>query len=330
MKVTRHVLHDDGAAATLAALAGDSFFLSPGAMDLWRAARGSAVVWVARADGRAIAAVGGIEFGAGPATRFASLPDGWPGGVLVDRAHARERARLATELLGAIVRRGYAHRYAKIAVFDPEARAAEHPQFSAEPYQAMRGELSGPDWAPPDRQLRSEIRRAGREGLVALRFEWARHGRGFLELARAAARRRGERPRYAAAMFERVAALAERDPRVIWRHCERDGRPVASQIYFLDRGTLFAWYECFDRRFTPLKPHQFLRFAACRDAIALGARRLDLGATPEGAAGVLAYKKHWGVEPVTLIAQFHWAGLGRFVRGARRLAAGLPGWTRGR
>jgi len=326
MKITRHVLDDDGVATTLAALAGDSFFLSQGALDLWRAARGRAVVWIARADHRAIGALAGIEFGAGPATRFASLPDGWPGGVLVDRAHAGHRARLAEPLLGALLGRGYA----KIAVFDPHAEGPEHAEFSAEPYDAMRGELSGPDWAPPDRQLRSEIRRAGREGLVAERFDWARHGEDFVELARAAARRRSERPRYSAAMFERVARLAEHDERVIWRHCERDGRPVASQIYFLDRGTLFAWYECFDRRFTALKPHQFLRFAACRDAIALGARRLDLGATPKGAAGVLAYKQHWGVEPVMLTAQFHWAGLGRFVRGARRLAAGLPGWTRGR
>ena len=72
-----------------------------------------------------------------------------------------------------------------------------------------------------------------------------------------------------------------------------------------------------------LKPNQFLRFTACRDALALGAHRLNLGSTPPGARGLAYYKARWGGTRVHYASWIRWHGLGRL---ARALAvSGSPG-----
>jgi hypothetical protein len=212
MRIIRLAL-DEAPAVDYARLVAGSAFASPGFLELWGAMRGRPVVHLAQAGGEFVAVLPGVEYGTGPATRLASLPDGWYGGVRLEPSVADDRPRITRALYDAVVGWGYA----KIAVFDTAARGAEHPALSAEPYETLRADISAPDWAPPDRTLRQEIRKAGREGLRAERFDWARHRAGFLELVAATARRRGERPRYPARLFERLAALAERDDRVIWR-----------------------------------------------------------------------------------------------------------------
>ena len=287
-------------------LAGGSFFASPGFLELWRTRGGRPVVWLAELNGAPAAMVPGVEYGLGPLVRFASMPEGCYGGVFADPALAGERPAVAHALLDAVARR----HYAKSWVFDFYAAAAGHPAFSSTRVETLLADISDPNWAPADRKLQAQIRKAQREGIRVERFDWSRHGPGFLSLVRGTARHHGVRPRYPARLYRALARLAERDPCVRWVHCEHDGRPAASHIYFVERGSLQAWQSHFDRAFSFLKPNQYIRFTQCREAAARGARWLNLGSTPAGAAGIAYYKARWGGQRVHFATWTRLEGLG--------------------
>ncbi len=307
------------AEADWARLARGSFFASRGFLELWRAKRGRPVAWTLEDAGRLVAAVPGVEYGSGPFARFASLPDGCYGGVRVDEAAAPERARFAAELMGAIAARGYA----KSCVFDFDGAAGPRAGFVAEREQTRLADISAPDWAPPDAKLRSQIRKAEREGIAVERFDWDRHHRGFLALVEGSARHHGQRPRYPASLYRSLARLAETDDRIQWRYCEHDGRPAASHIYFVERDALLAWQSHFDRAFSFLKPNQYVRFTLCREMAARGVHWLNLGSSPAHASGLAYYKARWGGAPVRYVNWTRWEGLGALARalvGARGVA----------
>lgn len=297
-------------AADFERLAGGSFFASPGFVGLWRHAGGRPVAWIAEDAGRIAALLPGVEYGARPFARFASLPDGCYGGVGLEPGLEAARPGISAALFDAIARHGYA----KACVFDFHGSVAAPAGFSQERESTLLTDIGVPGWEPPDAKLRSQIRKAAREGLAVERFDWRRHHHGFLALVRASARRHGQRPRHRAALYAALAALAAGDPRVRWYYAERDGRPVASHIYFVERDALLAWQSHFDRAFSSLKPNQFIRHAACREAAGGGARWLNLGSTPALATGLAYYKARWGGTRVTYASWFRWRGLGALVK----------------
>ena len=271
-------------------LTAGSFFASRGFLDLWRTRGGRPVAWMAEADGAPAAIVPGVEFGRGPLARFVSLPDGCYGGVFADPSVEADRGPITRALFDAIVRR----RYAKASVFDYHASAGAHPSFAIERGETLLADISHPDWVPADRKLQSQIRKARRSGVRVEDFDWSRHAPGFLALVHGTARHHGAKPRYARRFYRELAKLAARDERVRWIHCEHDGRPASSHIYFVERDTLQAWQSHFDRSFSFLKANQFIRFTQCREAARRGVRWLNLGSSPAGADGVAYYKARWG------------------------------------
>src|SRR5262245_21371157 len=82
-------------------LAERTFFGSRGFLELWRARAGRPVSWTVTRDHETVAALPGVEFGRGPLGRFASLPDGCYGGLLIDPHHQADRADLACAVLAA-------------------------------------------------------------------------------------------------------------------------------------------------------------------------------------------------------------------------------------
>jgi hypothetical protein len=298
------------AAADWDRLAGGSFFASRGFVELWRHAGGAPVAWIAVDAGRIAAMLPGVEYGAGPLVRFASLPDGCYGGVCPDPALEDGHRRFSAGLLDAIARRGYA----KACVFDFAGGVAPHAAFDEQREETRLADIRVPDWQPNDAKLRSQIRKAAREGIRVVTFDWEKHHDGFLALVAATARRHGQRPRHPAALYAALARLATSDARVRWRYCERDGRPVASHIYFVERDTVLAWQSHFDRAFSFLKPNQYIRFAVCREAARDGVRWLNLGSTPVSAAGLAYYKARWGGSRVRYSSWYRWQGLGTLAR----------------
>jgi hypothetical protein len=121
-----------------------------------------------------------------------------------------------------------------------------------------------------------------------------RHLDAVMDLAGRTARHHRCRQRYPRAFHEGLARLAQTDPRIVWRYCAHDGRPVATQIYVIECGVLQAWQSYFDRSFSFLKPNQAMRLEVCRGFAARGGTRFNLGSTPPAAAGLAAYKRRWG------------------------------------
>ena len=227
------------------------------------------------------------------------------------------RAAVGRALLDAVARR----RYAKTWIFDLRGTLAGHPAFATAPCETRLVEIADPEWTPPDRKLQSQVRKAVREGIRVERFEWDRHHRGFLALAALTASRQGRRPRYPAAFFRALADLACRDERVVWRWCEREGRPAASHIYFVEGGVLQAWQSFYDKAFSFLKPNQYIRFTLCREMARRGVGRFNLGSTPVGATGLAYYKSRWGGKRVTYASHVRQEPLGCLAEAL----AGAPG-----
>jgi CelD/BcsL family acetyltransferase involved in cellulose biosynthesis len=108
--------------------------------------------------------------------------------------------------------------------------------------------------------------------------------------------RHGRRPKYTPAFFESLAGLAVTDERIVWRYVEHDGRAAASHIFLRDGNMLLSWQIYFDKTFSFLKPNQYLLHDTATRLAAKGVTTLNLGASPEGAAGLATYKKKWGGE----------------------------------
>lgn len=291
-------------------LAGDSFFASRGFVELWRHAGGRPMAWIAEDAGRIAALLPGVEYGRGPWRRLASLPDGCYGGVRLDGALEAERPRFVTAILDAIARAAYA----KACVFDFHRSLGAHSAFFSETETTRLAEIGVPGWQPPDAKLRSQVRKAGREGVRVEPFDASRHRDGLLSLVAGSARHHGRRQRHPAALYDALAALAARDPRVRWFWCERDGRPVATHVYFVECDALQAWQSHFDRTFSFLKPNQYIRHAACLAAARDGVRWLNLGCTPPEATGLAYYKARWGGTTVRYASWYRWRGLGALAR----------------
>lgn len=305
-------------------LAGDSFFASPGFLALWTAHGGRPGAWVAEDGGVPFALLPGVEYGAGAIARFASAPDDCYGGLRLEADAAGGRETVAAEVFAAVVRR----RYAKVWIFDFHRTLAAAPDgFAVVPAETRLVDISAPDWAPADPGLTAQARHAARAGLRVERFDWDRHAGAFLALVRRAAAQQGRRPRHAPAFYRALAALAERDDRVVWRWCEHGGRAVASHVYFVECGVLQAWQSHHDRAFAALHPNPFIRLALCREQAARGVGRLNLGATPAGADGLAAYKARWGGERAGYPTYVRIGPLGRLAetiaRGRARLRS-LP------
>jgi hypothetical protein len=271
------------------ALTGDAFFVSRGFAELWRTRDGEPCVWCAEADGALIAVLPGVEFRRGPLRRFAAMPDGCYGGVFVAAEAAAENDRCARMLLAALTRR-----YAVVDIFDFRRGIGVAPGWQRRPCEARLITLTGPGWVPADPTLEQQAQKAAREGIDIEPFDAERHLSGLMRLADETARVHRCRQRYPRAFFAALAALARSDGRIVWRWCEHDGLPAASQLYVIEDGMLMAWQSYFDRRFSFLKPNQAMRLDVCRAFAAGGGRLLNLGATPRRAAGLAAYKRRWG------------------------------------
>ncbi len=292
------------------ALAGRSFLASASFASIWAARGGSRVVWGLEEQGRLVAALPGVEFGRRPLRRFMAMPNGLYGRLCIAEEFRPERDRIAAALLEAIS----GDEYVKSYVFDffgeilPEAVRAR-----AESQVAILADIGAPDWRPPDRNLRQEIRKATRGGLSARRLDWSIDRDSFLKLVQNIEGLQGRKTRYSEAFWEGLACVAQADDRVCWYMAEHEGTPVATHIYFVEDEMLFAWQWYYDRRFSVLKANQYLVNHACLEAKARGVQTLNLGATPKGAEGTMFFKRRWGGYPRTYTHLALRRGIGRWL-----------------
>ncbi|RMF96643.1 MAG: hypothetical protein D6741_10790, partial [Planctomycetota bacterium] len=181
----------------------ESVFASQAFGELWHCLKGRLVYWCLRHGDIVHAAMPGVEFGVGPMRRFQAMPDGCYATVtlLDDTLDPRAAAKY---LLDGIIGFGYA----KSAVADYDNVFAVAGHLEEVECKTTLVDISSPEWQPPDAGLRTEIRKAQREGVKAVSFDATTHLDSFLTLVTETERRHGREPKYPPEFYRGLAELA--------------------------------------------------------------------------------------------------------------------------
>jgi hypothetical protein len=147
---------------------------------------------------------------------------------------------------------------------------------------------------PPDKTLRSEIAKAGREGVQVAPLHTTTQMDDFIRLMKSTEERHGRTPRYSWDFWQGFGYLSERDPRFQILCVYAGHELAAAHVFIIDRDTALNWQIYFDKKYSSLKPNQAITAFAIRKFGEAGVRFLNLGATPPEATGVEVYKSKWG------------------------------------
>lgn len=288
-------------------LAGNSLFASYAFSCLWRSLGGRPVFWTAEEEEHTLAVLCGVEFGIRPVVRFQSMPDGCYCRLAVYDLDMPMQVVVKQRLLDALCK---AH-YSKLYLYDFFGDFADFNPFESRDCRTSLVAITDNNWQPPDKKIQSEIRKAEREGINVQQFDHSRHMENFLSLMNSTETRHGRKPKYPPEFYRALAELAETDDRIQWSYVEHDGCPVASHIDLIEGDMILNWQVFFDKRFSFLKPNQYLLFRTARESSARGLRYLNLGASPDDAPALRAYKDKWGGHSHDYKCYWKRTGLGR-------------------
>ncbi len=269
-----------------------SFLGSPDFARVFKTMGGSDVYWVVNDGGSPVMALTSVEFGHRPMKRLQCMPDGLYTGFVPLSNLGDSEAECYRSVAQAMAGAGYA----RCVVADFYRRLEMPPEWEEIECQTTMVDISGNDWQPPDKKIRSEIRKAEREGIIVEAFDPDKHFESFVTLMESTEKRHGRKPKYSADFFLELAHLAQVDNRVQWMHVEVQGRAAASHINFVENDMIVNWQIYFDKEFSWLKPNQYLLFETCRRMAGRGVRWLNLGASPPDAESLSAQKNKWGGE----------------------------------
>ncbi|UCG63080.1 MAG: GNAT family N-acetyltransferase [Candidatus Zixiibacteriota bacterium] len=288
----------------------DSFFASPGFLNLWRLRGGVGVWWTAWMDKVLAAVLPGVEFGKGPLRRLYSTPNGCYGRLcFVPDIGEHDRKRIASEIMKAIAGSGYM----KVFISDFYKCFEVSGGFRSEQCETRLVDISEPSWRPAQKKLRQNISRAEREGIVLERFDGKKHFAGFLKLVRLSEQRIGVRKKYSPEFFRALEELSWRDDRIRWVYSEHEEMPMASSIFLVEGDSLLHWHVYFDESLAHLQATKYIIFTTAQQSAADGVRYLNMGASPENAEGVHMFKEKWGGKLFRYNCHFKKSWLGRMV-----------------
>ena len=270
---------------------GCAFMSTLGFARLWGTVGGQAVCWAAFDENTCVALLPGVEFGCGSLARFQSMPDGCYGS-LVSVESGLDPVAVGRAITAAIAR----HRYLKTYITDFDKQLAPADSYRRIESRTLIVSDLSEDWQPPDKKLRSEIRKANRDGVGVVPFDYDRHFESFIKLVHQTESRHGRGPKYPPPFYRALAELAAHDNRVMWLAVEDGPALAASHIYFIQTHQLMHWQAYFDKAGSRLKPNQAMMIAAVRQAVSRGVTTLNMGASPPDAGSLAAYKTKWGSE----------------------------------
>jgi hypothetical protein len=258
---------------------------------LWETVGGKPVLWTVYDDDRPIALIPGVQFGRGRLARFQAMPDG-----LYSRLQCLDGSVDRNQAAQLVMERIASEGYARVFINDYYCQCGDCPGFERRECSTRLVDVSRDDWHPLNPTLRSEIRKALREGTPTRDFSLNRHFDSFLELMSRTEKRHGRQPKYPLAFYRALGKVAMVDSRVRWIVCEQGDRLAASHIYFIENEMLLNWQIFFDKEFSALKPNQVITFSLTHELALRGVKVLNLGSSPEMAVSLADYKAKWGGE----------------------------------
>lgn len=267
-----------------------SLFSCPAFAALWKTHGGTATCWICQEKGNITSVLSGVEFRGKLLTRFQAMPDGLYARIYHTTDDPHRGSESAQALGAAIASAGYARLF--LSDYFGEFDGVRGCQ--AVTSHTVLVDVSSPGWEPPDATIRSEIRKAEREGGRVVRFDSRRHMAGFLRLMRATEERHGRLPKYSDEFYAALGELAAGDSRVHWLVAEHETELAASHIYLVDGDLALYWQSFFDKKYSFLKPNQHMLYRTAVQLASRGVKTLNLGASPEDAEGLRHYKESWG------------------------------------
>jgi len=280
---------------------------SPRMAALWRPLGGRDVYWCAMEGGEIAVALTAVEFGIRPLKRLQAMPDGLYARPVIVSEGANIDSVMPC-LMTAISTAGYA----RVFINDYFGVCDVSKTYAVVENRTTVINIASPDWQPPDPKIQSEIRKAEREGVTATAFD-TRDMDEFLFLMESTEVRHGRDSKYPEVFWRGLADLARVDRRVQWVNIVHEGKLAASHIYFVEGEMLLHWQAFFDKKYSFLKPNQYLMYTTARTWVRHGVTMLNQGASPSDATGLVEYKLKWGGTERRYRCLVKRSGLGRWL-----------------
>jgi serine/alanine adding enzyme len=152
-------------------------------------------------------------------------------------------------------------------------------------------------WAGLDKKVRNQVRKAQKEGLVAVEGGAELVGE-FYQVFAENMRDLGT-PVYPQRLFSEVVTRFRNEARVfVVRH---NGQPVAASLVMRWRDVVLVPWASSLKRYRHLCPNMLLYWSMMESAVGFGARQFDFGRSSPG-SGTHAFKVQWGATE----RPFHW------------------------
>jgi Acetyltransferase (GNAT) domain len=295
-------------------LTGNSFFASPAFASLWETFGGHEVFLADEEQGILKAGMAGIVFGRKYLRRFRSMPEGFYGGIYwSDTVSEMEKGQFIASFEKYLKK----EKFIRADIHNPPSpfHAAAFAERTASTH-ILHLENNSYEYSNPN--MTRYIRHARKEGDFRIAvLDDENYLDGFYRLVLATCRRHNVRPRYSREFFSRLLAVSKKDSRVIWPIVLSGDTITASHIRFVERSQIFAWQNYSDRD-DPLRPNYLLYDYIINLAISRNIKEINLGGSPPGADGLVAFKERWGGRKSTYSYYTYLSGLGKFIYRGRR------------
>jgi predicted N-acyltransferase len=173
--------------------------------------------------------------------------------------------------------------------------------------------LDRDEYKIPDKKIEEHLRTGDRRGALVTEFNDKNELDRFYDLVVKTYRRHNRPPRYSREFFAELFDLAQRDDRVRWLAVRLKERLIGTRIYFRDKDTILLWQYYSDYEYQQYKPGYLLIDHIIKYALDHGVRSINMGGSPEEAAGLIDHKERWGGVKTDLPYYTLFGGLGKLL-----------------
>jgi len=242
---------------------------------------------------------------------FYSMPDGTYGAPVFSAQCPEGQRREFLESLTAYFRE---ESFSGIIIADFEGSLRDWPGYKMRRTRHFTHiiALDNPDDYRPRANIESDLRTGQKRPSEIIRFNDISQVDDFYRLYRLTRMRHKGGPDRGKKFFESIFQHLAKTDKLYWIGLKAEGSMIASHIYFIHGDTLFGWQVVSDYEKRHYKPNQLLTYDAIGMAGKNGLRKINLGASPPEAEGLVFYKEHWQgirIEYDILTARSWWRNL---------------------
>jgi hypothetical protein len=222
-----------------------------------------------------------------------SMPDGTYGAPVFSTKNDPEFNRTFLDNLAKYLQ---AEKFSKVMIVDFEGRLSEWSEHSLNRsgYFTHLVSLEKPEQFRPHKKIEYDLRAGQNIKSEIIRIQSKSQVDEFYRLYRLTESRHGrKKPRYSKRFFESIFHHLSDSEMLYWTGMMAKGAMVGSQIHFIYGDMLFNWQTVSDYAARQYKPSQLLMNNAINHALKEGLKKVNLGASPPEAEGLIRYKERW-------------------------------------